>query len=73
MKTCISCKFFSSGTVSRRAVYIEPVCTVHGGDDCAFMRQYVCTLEGRMWQAMNEQAQPPADTATDGKRHALPT
>jgi len=73
MKTCIRCRFFTDGSISKHATYIDPVCTVHGGDAAMFMREYVCTLEGRLWQAKTEQAHPPVDTATDGRRHALPT
>lgn len=70
MNTCVSCRFFADGSISKRATYIVPVCTVHGGDDAMFMREYVCTLNGRLWQPIPAKAQAPADTATDGKRPA---
>lgn len=47
-KTCITCRHFRDGEYSR--IYISPRCVVHGGDDCSFMRQYICGLDGDLYQ-----------------------
>jgi hypothetical protein len=72
-KACITCRHFTDGSISKHATYIEPVCTVHGGDDAMLVRQYICTLEGRLWQPMNAEAQQSAVTVADGSVPVLHT
>jgi len=58
MNHCKDCRFFQDAHYSK--TYITPICTVHGSDDCAFMRQYVCTLDGRLFEPIS----PNADKGT---------
>ena len=48
MRTCISCRWFRDGQFNH--TYITPRCTQRGDDDCAYMRQFVCGLDGELWE-----------------------
>lgn len=55
---CKDCAHYTDAHFSR--VYVTPICTVHGGDDCAFMRSYVCTLDGKLWEPAHADTQAKA-------------
>jgi hypothetical protein len=62
---CIACSHFRDGAMHR--AYVTPRCTVRGDDAAMFMREFVCGLEGRLWQP-NEQAAPSADMVAAGRK-----
>ena len=57
MNCCIQCKHFKDAEYSR--TYVCPRCTVRGDDDCAYMRQNVCGLDGKLYEAKPILQQPP--------------
>ena len=49
MNHCITCRWYKDGHYHK--VYVSPRCTVNGDDDCAYMRNWVCGLDGaRLYQ-----------------------
>lgn len=62
-RTCVSCRHFADAHYSK--VYITPTCTQRGTDSAAYMRQYVCGLDGHLYE--------PKPIEHDGKinRHAM--
>ena len=57
---CIDCQYFRDGAMHR--AYVTPRCTYRGDDAAMYMRQYVCGLEGDLWEPMPS----PAHTVADG-------
>lgn len=49
MKYCIDCRHFADAHHSK--VYISPQCTQRGTDSAAYMRQYVCGLDGYLYES----------------------
>jgi hypothetical protein len=69
MKHCKDCKHFTDAHYNR--TYISPVCLVHGGDDAAFMRQYICTLDAKLFQAKKcQQNASEAEQASEIERES---
>ncbi len=54
---CKDCKWFCDAAYDR--VYITPRCNVRGSDDASFMRRFICTLEGKLYEARPDLPQPP--------------
>jgi hypothetical protein len=50
---CISCKHFRDAHYSK--TYISPQCTARGADSAAYMRQYICGLDGRLYEAQTSE------------------
>lgn len=48
MKYCIDCKHFADAHYSKTC--ISPRCKQRGDDDCAYMRQVVCGIEGELYE-----------------------
>ena len=58
IKPCVECKHFTDGRYSR--VYVSPQCNQRGQDAAAFMREFVCGLEGRLWEPKDADTQAKA-------------
>lgn len=53
---CKDCAHYTDAHFSR--VYVTPICTVHGGDDCAYMRHWVCGIEdARLYEPKTNETQ----------------
>jgi hypothetical protein len=48
-KCCIHCKYFRDGNFNQYT-YISPECTQRGQDSAAFMREFICGLDGRLFE-----------------------
>ena len=48
-KFCIQCKHFRDGNFNQYT-YIAPECTQRGQDSAAFMREFVCGLDGTLYE-----------------------
>lgn len=58
---CINCKWFKDGAFSK--VYITPRCTVRADEDAAYMRKYVCGLDGEFYEPKVNDGTPDRRTA----------
>lgn len=56
---CCNCKWFRDAQMHR--VYKTPRCSQRGDDDAMYMRQYVCGLDGTLYEAKETEylPQPP--------------
>jgi len=64
---CINCKWFKDGAFSR--VYISPQCNQRGQDSAAFMREFVCGLEGKLWESSDDATPERQSTTREPSTH----
>lgn len=66
MLYCVDCRFWLDAQLHR--TYVSPRCTQRSpnGDDCAYMRAHVCTLEGNLYEQkpIAEKLKPAETTGT---------
>lgn len=61
MKCCKDCKHFLDAHYSK--TYISPQCIQRGTDSAVFMRQYVCGLDGALYQPKQTAPKPEREGA----------